>query len=146
MSGGYSWKFSWRKCENHLPRDNLGEQKVLESAFSRISKRLKSKILATMVTPPGYTGFITNLPFWATRKLERMLYAAGKVKLLYTITLLPPLWVAEIAECVRKYVDGISQNLELERKSKSLNFINHVLPQDFRSYRLCLNKSNHRVK
>ena len=42
------------------------------NAFCRHSKRLKSKILATMVPPPGYTGFITNFPFWATRSLERM--------------------------------------------------------------------------
>ena len=28
-----------------------------------------------MVSPPGYTGFITNLPFWVTRMLQRMLVA-----------------------------------------------------------------------
>ena len=39
-----------------------------------------------------------------------------------------PIRAADIAECVRKYVDGISQNL------------------CFRSYGLWLNKSNHRVK
>ena len=73
MSVVYSWKFSWRKCEIHFLRDNLGVQKVLESAFFRLSKNLKFKILATMVPPPGYAGFITNLPFWATRRLERMI-------------------------------------------------------------------------
>ena len=30
----YSRKFSGRKCKIQLSRDNLGEQKVLESAFS----------------------------------------------------------------------------------------------------------------
>ena len=25
-----------------------------------------------MVSPLGYTGYITNLPFWATGRLERM--------------------------------------------------------------------------
>ena len=51
----------------------LGKQKILEKAFFRLSKSLKSKILATMVPPPGYTGFIiTNFPFEATQRLERM--------------------------------------------------------------------------
>ena len=56
-------------------RDNLGVQKVLKSNFFRLSKSLKSKILATMVPPlpRGYSGFIINLPFRATRRLERML-------------------------------------------------------------------------
>ena len=72
MSGGYSGKFSQRQCEIQLPRDNLGEQKVLESAFFRFSKSLKSNILATRVPPPGYFGFITNLLFWVTQRLERM--------------------------------------------------------------------------
>ena len=72
MSGGYSGKFSQRQCEIQLPGDNLGEQKVLESAFFRLSKSLKFKILATMVQRIVYTRFITNLPFWAPRRLERM--------------------------------------------------------------------------
>ena len=73
------WKVLWKVflCqadieEIQLFRDNLGEQKVLKNAFCRHSKRLKSKSLATMVPPPGYTGFITNFPFWATWNLERM--------------------------------------------------------------------------
>ena len=44
-------------------QNNLGEQKVLESAFFRFSKSLKSKVFETTVPPAGYTGFITNLPF-----------------------------------------------------------------------------------
>ena len=51
MSGGYSGKFSQRQCKIQLPRDNLGQQKVLESAFFRLSKSLRSKMLATMVPP-----------------------------------------------------------------------------------------------
>ena len=70
---GYSGKISQRQCEIQFPRGKFGEQKVLESAFFRLSNSLKSKILATRVPPPGYTGFIINLPFWATRRLERML-------------------------------------------------------------------------
>ena len=61
MSSGYSRKFSQRQCEIQLFRDNLGEQNVL-SAFFRLLKSLKSKILASMVPPSGYAGFITNLP------------------------------------------------------------------------------------
>ena len=72
MSGGYSEKFWQRQCKIQLPRDNLGEKKVLKSALFRLSESLKSKILTTMVPPPGYTGFITNLPFRATRRLEGM--------------------------------------------------------------------------
>ena len=72
MPGGYSGKFSWRQCKIQLPRDNLGEQNVLEKAFFWLSVSLKSKILATRVPPPGYTGFITNLLFWATQRLENM--------------------------------------------------------------------------
>ena len=49
MSGGYSGKFSQSECKIKLSRDNLREQKVLEGAFFRLSKSLKSKILATRV-------------------------------------------------------------------------------------------------
>ena len=73
MSGGYLGKFLQRQCKIHLPRDNLWEPNVLESAFFRLWKSLKSKILATMVPATGYTGFIMDLPFWATRRLERMI-------------------------------------------------------------------------
>ena len=52
--------------------NNLGEQKVLESAFFRFSKSLKSKVFATTVPPAAYTGFITNLPFWAIQRLETL--------------------------------------------------------------------------
>ena len=55
-------------------RNNSGEQNILENSFLRLSKSLKSEILAIMVLPLGYTGFTTNLPFSATRRLERMLY------------------------------------------------------------------------
>ena len=57
-----------------LSMDNLGEQKVLEWALFKLLKSLKFKILGTMVPPPGYAGFITNLPFCATLRLERMPY------------------------------------------------------------------------
>ena len=73
ISSGYSEKFSQRQCEIQLSRDNWGGQEALESAFSRLLKSLKSKILASMVPPPEYAGFITNLPLCATRKLERMI-------------------------------------------------------------------------
>ena len=63
MSGGYLGKLSQRQCKIQLPRDNLGEQNVVDSAFFRSSKSLKSKSLATMAPPAGYTGFITNLPY-----------------------------------------------------------------------------------
>ena len=70
MSRGHSGKFSRRQCKFHLSMDRLGEQKVLESSFFELSKSLKSKILSvgTIVPPPRNTGFITNLPFWATWK------------------------------------------------------------------------------
>ena len=32
-----------------------------------------------MVPPPGYTGFTTNLPLSATRRLERMSSANGNI-------------------------------------------------------------------
>ena len=41
-----------------LPRDNFGEQKVLKSKFFRLSKSLKSKILATMVPLPDILGLL----------------------------------------------------------------------------------------
>ena len=72
MSGGYSGKFLQIKCEIQLPRDNLGDWKVLERAFFRLLKSLKYQSLESIVPPPGCTGFITNLPFWATWRLERM--------------------------------------------------------------------------
>ena len=53
-------KFSQKQCKIQLPRYNLGEQEVLESALSTLSKSPKSKIFTTMVPPPKYTGFITN--------------------------------------------------------------------------------------
>ena len=49
MPDGYSGKFSQRQCKIQLSGDNLGEQKVLESVFFRLSKSLNSKSLATMV-------------------------------------------------------------------------------------------------
>ena len=58
-----------------LSRDTLGEQKVLESLFFRLSESLKFKIfplVGTIVLPPRYTGFITNLSFWATLGLKHM--------------------------------------------------------------------------
>ena len=70
MSGGYSGKFSQRQSKIQLSRDNLGEQKVLESA---LSNSLKSKIFTTMVSPSEYNEFITNFPCQATWRLERML-------------------------------------------------------------------------
>ena len=70
MSGGYSGKFLQRQYKIQPFRDNLGEQKVLKSAFFRLSEGLKSKILVTMVPPPGYIAFITNLPFWAYSEIE----------------------------------------------------------------------------
>ena len=75
-------KFSQIKCEIQLPRDNLGDRKVLERAFFRLLKSLKSQILESIVPPPGCTGFITNLPFWATWSLERM-YSVKKVYFFY---------------------------------------------------------------
>ena len=73
MSDGYSGKFSQRQYKIQLPKDNLGEQKVLESPLFRLWKNLKSKILTTMVPPPEYT-LTLNLPFRATRRLERMFW------------------------------------------------------------------------
>ena len=52
MPGGYSRKFEKngkRMGNSNFCRDNLGEQKILESASFRVSKSLKSKRLATMV-------------------------------------------------------------------------------------------------
>ena len=71
MSGGYSGKFSQRQYRIQLPKDNLGEQKFLESPVFRFSENLKSKILTTMVPPPEYT-LTPNLPFRATRRLKCM--------------------------------------------------------------------------
>ena len=73
MSDGYSGKFSQRQYKIQLPKDDLGEQKVLESPLFRLWKNLKSKILTTMVPPPEYT-LTPNLPFRATRRLERMFW------------------------------------------------------------------------
>ena len=63
MSNAYSEKFSRRQREIELSKDNLGEQEVLERAFFRLLKSLKSKILGSIVPPPGYARFTTNLPF-----------------------------------------------------------------------------------
>ena len=41
MSREYSGKFSQRQCKIQLSKDNLGEEKVLESSFCGISKSLK---------------------------------------------------------------------------------------------------------
>ena len=70
--GGYSRKFSRRQYKIKLCRDNLGEQIVAGKHTFRLSESPKSKRLANMVLPPGYIGFIKNLPFWATWRLERM--------------------------------------------------------------------------
>ena len=54
-----------------LSQGTLEESKVLEKAFSGFSKSPQSKILrpvATMVPPPGYTRFIKNFRFGASRR------------------------------------------------------------------------------
>ena len=63
MSSGYSWKYLQEHYKTHLPRDNLGEQKVLKSVIFRLSKRLKSKILATRVPPPDILGLLQTSGF-----------------------------------------------------------------------------------
>ena len=74
MPYGYWGKFSRRQCKIQLSKYNLEVQKVLESAFFGFQKGLKYKtftLVTTIDLPPEYTGFITNLPFWATQRLER---------------------------------------------------------------------------
>ena len=74
MPYGYWGKFSRKQCKIQLSKYNLGEQKVLESAFFGFQKGLKFKtftLVTTIDLPPEYAGFITNLPFWATQRLER---------------------------------------------------------------------------
>ena len=66
MSCGYPGNLSKMQCKIQLCRDNLEEKKVLESEFFGLSESLKSKLftpVATMVLPPEYTRFITNLSF-----------------------------------------------------------------------------------
>ena len=71
MDINYSGKFLQKQCKIQLSKGNLlGERKVLESDLFRLSKSLKSNIFTAIVPPPKYTGFITNLPFGATRSLE----------------------------------------------------------------------------
>lgn len=72
MLGGYSRTFPRKQCKIQLFRSNLGGAKVPGERFFRLSESLKSKILATMVPSPTYTGFVTNLAFWATKRLERL--------------------------------------------------------------------------
>ena len=62
MLCGYSGKFSQKQCQIQLSTDNFGEQNVLESAFFKLSKSLKFKILATKVPPPGCTRLIRKPP------------------------------------------------------------------------------------
>ena len=60
-----------RQFKIQLSRNNLGEHKVLQNGFFRLSRSLKSKILATIMPPPKYMGFSkTDLLFWATWRLE----------------------------------------------------------------------------
>ena len=61
---GYSGKFLQRQCKIQLSRDNLEEQKVLESTFFRLSKSLKSTISANIVPPPGQTSHYELLGDW----------------------------------------------------------------------------------
>ena len=58
---------------------NLGEWKVQKNTFARLSESLKSKILATMVPPPRYSGSITNLLFWIIPRLEGMKTGLSKI-------------------------------------------------------------------
>ena len=58
-----------------LSKDDLGKQKFLGGAFSKLLESLQSNIftpVATLVPTTGYAEFISNLPFWATRRLECM--------------------------------------------------------------------------
>ena len=70
MLNGYLRKFSQIQCGIQLSRINLGEIKVLKNAFFRLSREPKIPNFGNPGTTSKYTGFITNLPFWATRRLE----------------------------------------------------------------------------
>ena len=94
MPGGYSGKFSQRQQKIQLPRDNLGDRKVLESALFRLSMNLKSKFLTTMVPPLEHTGFDINLPFRATQRLEHILHKYWK-----STSILNPLTIKQILGC-----------------------------------------------
>ena len=73
MSGGYSEKFSQRQCKIQLPRNDLREH-LLGGCIFQTFKEPKIQNFGNRVPPPGYIGFITSLPFWATGwRLERMI-------------------------------------------------------------------------
>ena len=80
MPSGYSGELSQRQCGIQLSRINLGETRVLKNAFSRISREPKIPNFGNHGTTSKYTGFITNLPFWATRRLERIKKNKGNQK------------------------------------------------------------------
>ena len=63
---------------------------ILKTPYCRVSKSLKPRILAAMVLPPGYTGFITNLPFRANQRLERM----HNVKNVFSFLVYKLIWTA----------------------------------------------------
>ena len=71
-SCGYSVEFSQRQCKIQLTRDNLGEQKVLEISFFRLSECLKSKISLWQTAWCQVSGFNTELLFWASWRFECM--------------------------------------------------------------------------
>ena len=85
MLGGYSRKLSRRQSIFELSWGNLREKKRSWGAHFQAFIEPKIQILATMVPPPGYTGYITNLPFWVTGRLERMirLFAPAVLNLNY---------------------------------------------------------------
>ena len=67
MSCGYSGKFLCRQCKIQLSRDNLGEQKVLKSAFFRLSESLKLCCHLWDILGP-----LQTCQFWVIWRLQHM--------------------------------------------------------------------------
>ena len=102
--------------------------KYPEECTFQLPNSLKSKLLTTMVRPPGYAGFIRNLPFWAIRRLEHMLKWVFHLSHYETCVTHLPLF-PEMA------FDGIT--VESWRKYVMIVFIQQVIIQISNTSNLC---------
>ena len=126
MSGGYSEKFSQRQCKIQLPSNDLRKH-LLGGCIFQTFKEPKIQNFGNWVPPPGYAGFITNLPFWATVAASKCLndcnvylslptenirkpYAKNWLKTVYAVFLKPIFWERKtwkedvILRCKNSYI------------------------------------------
>ena len=119
VSVGYSRKCSWRQCKIQLSRDNLGEQKLLESVFSGFQTAQNPKFWQPWCYLRDILGLLQNSRFelldgWNVCESQislRYYFKIGKATVCGT--------VEEVCEAIWKRT--------LKAALKDQNYISHLI-------------------